>query len=138
LTCSARPSPTARCFSAFSSRNPRFLTGEFVCGSFLVRGTSTFRRDGALCLRVHRRKSAGCLADVARVTRFSSTVVAPAHSTASNSDSAAPLVHPAVLVVSLVCHYWSPAGIFELMTPPLNVHRAPVGWSSETVVCRIF
>jgi hypothetical protein len=23
------------------------------------------------------------------------------------------------------------------ITPPLNVHRDPVGWSSETVVCRI-
>jgi hypothetical protein len=83
--------------------------------SFLVRRASAFRRDRALCLRVHRRKSARCLADVARTARFSSTVVAPAHSAASAADAAAPapLVHPFVLVVSLVCHYRSPAAIFE-------------------------
>lgn len=115
LIWSARSSPTAGCFSAFSSRDPRLFTREFVRRSFLVCRASTFRRDGALCLRVHCRKSARCLADVARTTRFSSTVVAPAHSTActSNSAASASLVHPFVLVVSLVCHYRSPAAIFE-------------------------
>jgi hypothetical protein len=85
-----------------------------VRGSFLVRRASTLRRDRALCLRVHCRKSAGSLANVARTTRFSSTVVAPAHSTASISTASASLVHSFVLVVALVCHYRSPAGIFEL------------------------
>src|SRR5256885_10260557 len=115
LTCSARPSSAARCFSPFPSRDARFFTGEFVRRSFLVRRTSAFRRDSALCLRIHCCKSAGCLADVARATRFSSTVVAPAYATASTSDStaSAPLVHPLVLVVPLVCHYRSPAAIFE-------------------------
>ncbi len=116
LTCSARSSSAARCFSTFSPSDPRLFTGEFVRRSFLVRRASTFRRDRALCLWVHRRKSAGCLADVARATKFSSTVVAPAHSTASTSDYAtsAPLVHSFLLVVPLVCHYRSPAAIFEV------------------------
>jgi hypothetical protein len=108
LTCSARSPSTARCFSAFSSGDPRLFAGEFVRRSFLVRRASTFRRDRALCLRVHRRKSAWCLADVAHTTRFCPTVVAPAR-----SDASAPLVHPVVLVVTLVCHYRSPAAIFE-------------------------
>lgn len=112
LTRSARPSSTARCFSAFSSGDPCLFTGEFVRRSFLVCRPSAFRCDSALCLRVHRRKSARCLADIARNTRF---VAAPAHSVASTSDSvpSAPLVHPFVLVVALVCHYRSPAAIFE-------------------------
>jgi hypothetical protein len=111
LARSASPS-TTRCFSAFSSRDPRLFTGEFVRGSFLVRRSSTLRRDRALRLRVHCRKSAGSLADVAGTTRFSSTVVAPARSTASSSASAS-LVHSFVLVVAFVCHYRSPAAIFE-------------------------
>jgi hypothetical protein len=86
-----------------------------VRGSFLVRRASAFRRDRALCLRIHCSKSAGCLADVARTTRFSSTIVATNYSTASTADStaSAPLVHPFVLVVALVCHYRSPAANFE-------------------------
>ncbi len=115
LTCSARSSSTARCFAAFSSRDARLFTGEFVRRSLLVCRASTLRRDRALCLWVHCRKSAWCLADVARATRFSCTVVAPAQSTASTSDSAASasLVYSFVLVVPLVCHYRSPAAIFE-------------------------
>jgi hypothetical protein len=137
LPRSASPS-TTRCISTFSSRDPRLFTREFVRGSFLVRRASTLRRDRALCLRVHCSKSTGSLANVARITRFSSTVVAAAQSTASNSIASGSLVHSFVLVVSLVCHYRSPAGILELMTPPLKVHRVPVGRSSEAVVCRIF
>jgi hypothetical protein len=111
LTRSARSPSTARCFSAFSSGDPRLFTGEFVRRSFLVRRAPTFRRDRALCLRIHRRKSAGCLSDVARTTRFWSTVVAPARCAASAASAS--LVHPFVLVVTLVCHYRSPAAIFE-------------------------
>jgi len=113
LTFSVRPSSTARCFSTFPSGDPRLLAGEFVRRSFLVRRASTFRCDRSLGLRVHRRKPARCLADVARTARF---VAAPAHSAASIPDSAAsaPLVHSFILVVVLVCHYRSPAAIFEL------------------------
>jgi hypothetical protein len=115
LVCSARSSSAARCFSAFSSGDACLFTGEFVRGSLLVRGASTFRCNRALSLRVHRRKSAGCLADVTRAARFSSAVIATAHSTTSTSDhsASAPLVHPLILVVALVCHYRSPAAIFE-------------------------
>jgi hypothetical protein len=105
--------------------------------SFLVCRASTFRRDRALRLWIHRRKSARCLADVARTARF---VVAPAHSTAFNSDSAAPapLVDPFVLVVPLVCHYRSPAAIFEFNDAvTLDTHRISAGGSSEAVVCQI-
>jgi hypothetical protein len=111
LTCSARSSSAARCFSTLSPSDPRLFTGEFVRRSFLVRRASTFRRDRALCLWVHRCKSAGCLADVARATKFSSTVIAPAHPTACTPDYAASasLIHSFLLVVPLVCHYRSPA-----------------------------
>jgi hypothetical protein len=107
------PPSTTRCFSAFSSRDARFFTGEFVRGSFLVRRASTFRRDRALCLRVHCRKSAGSFADVAGTARFSCAVTAAAHSTAANSTASASLVHSFVLVVAVICHYRSPAAIFE-------------------------
>jgi hypothetical protein len=114
LVCSARSPSTARCFAALSSSHARLFTGEFVRRSFLVCRSSAFRRDRALRLRVHRRKSARCLADVARTTRFS-IVVAPAHSAASTSAAAsAPLVDPFVLVVTLVCHYRSPAAIIRV------------------------
>ena len=140
---SARSSSATGCFSAFSSGDARLFTGEFVRRSLLVCCASTFRRDRALRLRVHRRKSARCLANVARATRFCSAVVAPAHSTAStatsDSSASAPLVHPLILVVPLVCHYRSPAAIFELNDAAAG--RAPrERWAgrSETVVCRIF
>ena len=138
LTRSAWSSSAAGCFSAFSSCDARLFTGEFVRGSFLVRRASAFRGDRALRLRIHRRKSARCLTSVARAPRFSSSVAAPAHSS-SASPASAPLVHPLILVVAIVCHYRSPAAIFEFNDAAAG--RAPrERWAgrSETVVCRIF
>jgi hypothetical protein len=118
LARSAWSSSAARCFSTFSSRDARLFTSEFVRGSLLVRCASALRRDRALCLRVHRCKSTRSLANITGAPRFSTTVIAPAHAATSTSTSgsaaSASLVHPLLLVVPLVCHYRSPAAIFEL------------------------
>lgn len=49
------------CFTAFSSRDSRFFAGEFVRGSFLVRGASTLCGDRTLRLGIHRCESARSL-----------------------------------------------------------------------------
>ena len=123
-----RAAPAPRCFSAFSSRNPRFLAREFVRGSFLVRGASAFGGDCALRLRIHRgeatRGFAGHGADVAgihtavisvaahrSITSAQRGAVSRRHSGAATSS--APLVHSFPWVGCIVWHYPSPAEIFE-------------------------
>jgi hypothetical protein len=106
----AGPASPARCFAALSPGNARLFTGEFVRRSLLVRCASTLGRDCALCLWIHRGKSAWRLAaHGARVSRVSSAVSSvsarPASASTSHSAGPASLVHSLPLVVGLVRHY---------------------------------
>jgi hypothetical protein len=113
----AGPAPPARCFAALPPGNARLFTGEFVRGSFLVRRASALGRDCALCLRIHRGKSAWRLsADAARASRFGSAVIsAYARSASASSTRSASLVHSIPLVVGLVRHYRSPCRDIRLL-----------------------
>jgi hypothetical protein len=107
------PASPARCFAALSPGNARLFTGEFVRRSLLVRCASTLGRDCALCLWIHRGKSAWCFAaHGARVSRVSSAVISvsarPASASTPNSAGSASLVHSIPLVFGLVRHYRSP------------------------------
>jgi hypothetical protein len=118
----ARPSTTARCFTTLSTRDSGLFTRELVRGSFLVGGAPTLRSDCALRLGIHRCESAGSLAtNTACIACLSSALSSrPAdRSTTSASHSAAAyatLFHPVPFVVGLVCHYRSPAAIFEFVS----------------------
>jgi len=118
----ARPTSPAGCFATLSSRDSGLFAREFVRGSFLVGGAPTFRRDCALRLRIHCRESAGSLAThTACIACLRSALSSrPAdRSTASASYSAAAnasVFHPVPFVVCLVCHYRSPAAIFEFVS----------------------
>ena len=118
----ARPSTTARCFTTLSTRDSGLFTRELVRGSFLVGGAPTLRSDCALRLRIHRCESAGSLAThTACIACLRSALSSrPAdRSTTSASHSAAAyaaLFHPVPFVVGLVCHYRSPAAIFEFVS----------------------
>jgi hypothetical protein len=109
----AGPASATRCFAALSSGNARLFAGEFVRCSFLVRRASTLGCDRALCLRIHRGKSAWRLAaHGARVSRVPSAVISvsarPASASTPHSAGPASLVHSLPLVVGLVRHYRSP------------------------------
>jgi hypothetical protein len=119
----ARPSTAARCFTTLSTRDSGLFTRELVRGSFLVGGAPTLRSDCALRLGIHRSESAGSLAThTACIACLRSALSSrPAdRSTTSASHSAAAayaaLFHPVPFVVGLVCHYRSPAAIFEFVS----------------------
>ena len=104
---------TPRCFTTLSSGNARLFSGEFVRRSFLMRCASALGSDCALCLRIHRGKSAWRLAaHGARVSRVPSAVISvsarPASASTSHSARSASLVHSLPLFVGLVRHYRSP------------------------------
>src|SRR5207248_3866434 len=140
-----RSSSATRRLTALASRDSRFFARELVRGSFLVSGASALCRDRALRLRIHRREPAWCLAtDTSRVSRFHSAVRSPSrersavtldvayapchdatvsghcaggtcfHSCCAAATSA-PLVHSVSPVISIVCHYRSPAAISSLV-----------------------
>jgi len=110
-----------------------------VGGSFLVRRASAFRGDRALGLRIHRRKSTRCLSDGPDIAQFPATVSSSFAGSFAYSADSAPLVQSSALVVSLVCHYPSPAAIFELKVPAPRSHRVRdrQGWS-EAGISRVF
>src|ERR1700680_506291 len=118
----ARPSTHARCFTTLSTRDSGLFTRDRVRGSFLVGGAPTLRSDCALRLRIHRCESAGSLAThTACIACLRSALSSrPAdRSTTSASHSAAAyaaLFHPVPFLVGLVCHYRSPAAIFEFVS----------------------
>jgi hypothetical protein len=131
----ARPATAAGCFTTLSSRDSGLFAREFVRGSFLVGGAPTFRRDCALRLRIHRRESAGSLAThtagIACLRSALSSRPADRSTAASHSAAAhASFVHPVPFVVGLVCHYPSPAAIFEFVSHgPVEIHPASDGIS---------
>ena len=106
----ARPASPAGGFAALSSGNARFLTGELVCRSLLVRRASALGRDCALGLWVHRGKAAGRLSTHSALgSRVGSAIVsASARCASASSARSASLVHAIPLVVGLVRHYRSP------------------------------
>ena len=117
---SARPATAAGCFTTLSSRDSGLFACKFVRGSFLVGGTPTLGSDRSLCLRIHRRESAGSLSTrTASTPRLHSAlsscaVYSGAVSTASSVAASASLVHHIPVVVGLVSHYPSPAANFRV------------------------
>jgi hypothetical protein len=105
---------------------------------FLVRGAATFRGDRTLRLRIHRRKSARCLPDGPGIARLSVVIGSSfTRSFVATADSAS-LVQFA-LVVSFVCHYPSPAAIFELKVPAGGcASRVRCTDRSEAGISRVF
>ena len=114
---SARPASTARCFSALSSSDACFFAGEFMCGSFLVRCASALGGNRPLRLRIHRRKSTRGFSDGTAIARVSDAIAPPVAGSFVQSADSVSLVQPVPMVVCLVCHYPSPAAIFELKVP---------------------
>ncbi len=117
LIRSARPASTARCFSALPSSDACFFAGEFMGGSFLVRCAPALGGNRTLRLRIHRRKSARGFSDGPAIARVSAAIAPSVAGSFVHSADSVSLVQPVPLVVCLVCHYPSPAAIFELKVP---------------------
>jgi hypothetical protein len=110
-----------------------------VGSSFLVRGTTAFRGDSTLRLRIHRRESTRRFPDGPAIARFCVAVVQSFARSFIDSAHSASLVQPVALGVSLVCHYPSPAAIFELMIPATRGHRVSGRTvRSEAGISRVF
>ena len=129
---SARPATATGCLTALSSRDSGLFAGEFVRGPFLVGGPSTFRSDCALRLRIHRRESAWSLATRAtgawlRFAPNSRSAHDSVDSFARSAATSAPLIHPDLLVVGMVCHYQSPAAIFRVCQSRCSTSNRPEG-----------
>ena len=131
--------PATRSFAALATSDPRFLTGEFVGSAFLVSGASTFGGNRALRLRIHRREStrsfsahattAACIRSAVvptSVIRASAPRQCAVVSHGTVGAASAPLVHSFPLVVSLICHYPSPAA-----NSSVNVCRSSSGSITE-------